>query len=138
MRIGVIGGHKADPETTQLAEAVGEEIAKAGATLVCGGLGGVMEAACRGAKKAGGVTIGILPGLEAAAANPYVDYPIVTGIGDARNSIVVRSSEAVIAVAGEYGTLSEIAYALKSLIPVITLESWDIPGVEQEIGRAHV
>ncbi len=131
LQIGVIGGHKASPAEIKVAESVGEKLALAGAVLVCGGLTGVMEAACRGAKRSGGVTIGILPGLRAEDANQYVDYPIVTGIGDARNSIVVRSAQAVIAVAGSTGTLSEIAYALKSEIPVISLNSWDIPGVHQ-------
>ena len=137
MRIAVIGGHQANPEQLQEAEALGGAIAVAGATLICGGLGGIMEAACRGARLAGGVTIGILPGLLAEEANDYVLYPIVTGIGDARNSIVVRSAEVVIAVAGSTGTLSEIAYALKSNIPVFSLRSWNIPGVVQVASPAE-
>jgi len=94
--------------------------------LVCGGLGGVMEAACRGAKSQGGLTIGVLPGLSGYEANPYVDIPIVTGLGEARNVIVVRTAQAVIAVDGEYGTLSEIAYALKLGIPIVGLDTWQL------------
>ncbi len=126
MRIAVIGGGFCDAETAALAEEVGRELARRGAILVCGGLGGVMEAACRGAKSAGGLTVGILPGVSAADANPYVDIPIVTGLGEARNIIVVRSAQAVIAVNGEYGTLSEIAYALKLGIPVVGLRTWQL------------
>jgi uncharacterized protein (TIGR00725 family) len=122
----VIGARKCDAQTYALAEHVGRELARRGATVVCGGLGGVMEAACKGAQSAGGRTIGILPGKNHRDANPYVDIPIVTGIGEARNSIVVRTARAVIAVGGEYGTLSEIAFALKFGIPVIGLETWEL------------
>jgi hypothetical protein len=107
-----------------LAEAVGEKIAAAGAVLACGGLGGVMEAACRGARSRGGVTIGILPGTCHADANPHVTYPIPTGLGHARNLLVVRSAHAVIAVGGKFGTLSEIAFAKVEGIPVIGLSTW--------------
>lgn len=124
--IAVIGGSKCSAEISRLAEQVGEQIAKAGAVLVCGGLSGVMEASCRGAKKAGGLTIGILPGFSRKDANPYVDIPVVTGISYARNIIVVRSADAVIAVDGNYGTLSEIGHALSLGIPVIGLSSWDV------------
>jgi uncharacterized protein (TIGR00725 family) len=124
MLIGVIGGAQCSAEEAELAEAVGRELAGRGATLVCGGLGGVMEAACRGAKSAGGTTVGVLPGEDRNTANPYVDIPIVTGMGSARNVIVVRSSHAVIAVDGSYGTLSEIAFALNGRIPVIGLNTW--------------
>jgi uncharacterized protein (TIGR00725 family) len=109
-----------------VAEAVGRELAEKGATLICGGLGGVMEAACRGARAAGGITIGILPGEIRQAANPYVQIPIVTGIGYARNIIVAKSAQAVIAVGGSYGTLSEISHALQSNIPVIGLNTWSL------------
>jgi len=126
MIIGVIGAGFCSAEIAALAEEVGREIARRGAVLVCGGLGGVMEAACRGAKAEGGLTIGILPGTNRHEANPYVDIPIVTGLGEARNVIVVRTAQAVIAVAGEYGTLSEIAYALKFGIPVIGLRTWQL------------
>jgi len=97
-----------------------------GAILVCGGLGGVMEAACKGAQSEGGVTIGILPGESRQAANPYVQIPIVTGIGYARNVAVVKSAQAVIAIGGNYGTLSEISHALQSGIPVIGLNTWSL------------
>jgi len=97
-----------------------------GAILVCGGLGGVMEAACKGAQSEGGVTIGILPGENRQAANPYVQIPIVTGIGYARNVAVVKSAQAVIAIGGSYGTLSEIGHALRSGIPVIGLNTWSL------------
>ncbi|MBI3014539.1 MAG: TIGR00725 family protein [Candidatus Tectomicrobia bacterium] len=120
----VIGGGVCDQETTLLAEKVGEQLAERGVVLVCGGLGGVMEAAARGAKRAGGTTVGILPGFSAQEANPYIDIPIVTGLSHARNAIVVRSAKVVIALPGEYGTLSEIALALKMRIPVIALNAW--------------
>jgi uncharacterized protein (TIGR00725 family) len=94
--------------------------------VVCGGLGGVMEAACRGAKDAGGTTVGILPGHGRADANPYVDVAIATGLGEARNALVVRAADALIAIGGEYGTLSEIALALKAGKPVVGIESWDL------------
>jgi hypothetical protein len=122
--IAVIGGEKPSPPEAQLAEEVGRELAKKEAIVVCGGLGGVMEAACRGASSEGGVTIGILPGDSRQAANPYVQIPIVTGMGYARNAIVVKSAQVVIAIGGSYGTLSEIAYALQFGIPVIGLNTW--------------
>ena len=109
-----------------LAEQVGAEVARRGAVLVCGGLGGVMEAAARGAREAGGLTIGIVPGTSAGEANPFIDVPIVTGLGEARNALVVQSSDAVIAIAGAYGTLSEIALALKMGVPVIGLGTWQL------------
>jgi len=124
--IAVIGGSQASKEEVKLAEKVGRELAKQGATLVCGGLGGIMEAACRGAQSEGGVTIGILPGESRQVANPFVQIPIVTGIGHARNLAVVKSAQAVIAVDGSYGTLSEISYALDSGIPVIGLNTWSL------------
>ncbi len=126
MFIAVIGGSECSEEVARLAEAVGQELARRGAVVVCGGLGGVMEAACRGAKAEGGTTVGILPGHSRADANPYVDIPIVTGIGYARNTIVVRSAEAVIAIDGGFGTLSEIAHALQEGIPVIGLHTWSL------------
>ena len=124
--VAVIGGGQPSAQETRLAEEVGRELARQGVTLVCGGLGGVMEAACRGASAVGGVTIGILPGDSSKTANPYVQIPIVTGIGYARNISVVKSAQAVIAVGGSYGTLSEIAYALLSGIPVIGLNTWSL------------
>jgi len=124
--IAVIGGSQASRKEIRLAEEVGSELAKKGATLVCGGLGGVMEAACRGASSEGGTTIGILPGENRREANSYVQIPIVTGMGYARNVAVVKSAQAVIAIGGSYGTLSEIGHALQSGIPIIGLETWSL------------
>jgi uncharacterized protein (TIGR00725 family) len=124
--IGVIGGSDVSSKVAKVAEAVGREIARRGAVLVCGGLGGVMEAACRGAYDAGGLTIGILPGEDPRAANQFVRIPIATGLGYARNLAVVRSCRAVIAVDGSYGTLSEIAFALQAGTPVIGLGTWQL------------
>ncbi len=124
--ISVIGGSKCSPEEIKLAEAVGKELAKRGAILICGGLGGVMEAACKGANLAGGTTIGILPGEIRQEANPHVTIPIVTTLGYARNVIVAKSAQAVIAIGGSYGTLCEISYALQGGIPVIGLNTWSI------------
>ena len=127
MIISVMGSSKpATQEHVELAEAVGRELAKRGIMVVCGGLTGIMEAVCRGAKSAGGTTIGILPGHAASNANKYVDIPIVTGMGYSRNVIVVYSGSAVIAVGGAYGTLSEIGHALSESIPVIGLKSWPL------------
>jgi uncharacterized protein (TIGR00725 family) len=108
---------------------VGRELASRGVVLVCGGLGGVMEAACRGAKESGGRTVGILPGADRSAANPYVDVAIATGLGEARNALVVRAADALIAVGGGYGTLSEVALALKAGKRVVGLGTWDVEGV---------
>jgi uncharacterized protein (TIGR00725 family) len=130
--IAVVGGYPCSPEEEAAAEKVGRELAKKGAILVCGGEGGVMEAACRGAVAEGGLTIGILPGESRQTANPYVIVPIVTGIGAARNIIVVKSSQAVIAIGGGYGTLSEISFALKNNIPVIGLNTWALTRRNQE------
>ncbi len=129
--IAVIGGGETSPQEAELAEEVGREIARRGAILVCGGLGGAMEAACRGAAAEGGVTIGILPGDNRRSANPYVQIPIVTGMGHARNVIVVKSAQAVIAVGGSYGTLSEISHALQNGIPVIGLSTWSLSKNDQ-------
>ena len=109
-----------------MAEAVGRALGEARVLLVCGGLGGVMEAACRGAKAAGGTTVGLLPGLSRADANEHVDVAIATGLGEARNALIVRAADALIAVGGEFGTLSEIALALKSGKPVVGIGSWDL------------
>src|SRR4030042_5073140 len=126
MIIAVIGNSSCSPEEAKLAESIGELLAQRGVAIICGGLGGVMEAACRGAKAKGGWTVGILPGQDSSLANPCVDIPVVTGIGEARNVAVVKSAQAVIAICGGYGTLSEIAYALKSAIPVIGLNTWSL------------
>jgi uncharacterized protein (TIGR00725 family) len=132
MVIAVIGNSSSSLEEAKLAESVGELLAQRGAAVICGGLGGVMEAACRGAKSKGGLTVGILPGQDSSMANPWVDIPVVTGIGEARNVAVVKSAQAVIAIGGSYGTLSEIAYALKSNIPVIGLNTWSLSRNRQE------
>lgn len=132
--IGVIGAADASEEECNLAKAVGKEIASKKHTLLCGGMGGVMEAACIGAKSAGGKTIGILPGTSKTESNPYIDYPIVTGMGHGRNIIVAGSSDAVIAIGGSYGTLSEIAFALRLKIPIIGINTWD---VSPDIKKAH-
>jgi len=134
LRIGVIGGAKCTSEVTKLAEEIGRGIAERGGVLLCGGLGGVMEAACRGAKLAGGLTVGILPGSSAKRANPWVDLPIVTNLGEARNIIIVRSSQVLIALRGEYGTLSEISFALKLGLPVVGLSTWEVSPL---INRVH-
>ena len=126
MLISVIGASEPSPRVEALAEMVGAELAKRGMTVVCGGLGGVMAAACRGAKSAGGATVGILPGDSPSDANPWVDIPICTGLSYARNVIVVKSGRAVIAVGGAYGTLSEIGHALGEGIPVVALETWEL------------
>ena len=126
MIIAVIGNSSCSAEEAKLAETVGELLAEQGTIVVCGGLGGVMEAVCRGAKAKGGLTVGILPGESPDTANPWVDIPVVTGIGEARNVAVVKSAQVVIAIGGGYGTLSEIAYALKSGIPVIGLNTWSL------------
>jgi len=109
-----------------MAYEVGYLLARRGAVIVCGGLGGVMESTCKGAKEAGGTTIGILPGPFRGDANPYVDHAIATDMGQARNAIIVRTVDAVVAVGGEYGTLSEIAMALKMGKKVAAISSWEI------------
>ena len=124
--VAVIGGGQCSEEEGEIAEAVGRELAKRGAIVICGGLGGVMEAVCSGAAKEGGLTVGILPGDDPGEANPYVQIPIATGLGHARNVAIVKSAQAVIAIDGEYGTLSEIAFALKYGLPVIGLNTWSL------------
>ncbi len=127
MIISVIGSsNPATREHVDLAEGVGRELARRDIMVVCGGLSGIMEAVCRGAKAEGGTTIGILPGRAAAEANSYVDIPIVTSMGYSRNVIVVHTGEAVIAVGGAFGTLSEIGHALADGIPVIGLKTWPL------------
>jgi hypothetical protein len=125
--ISVIGGEAAGPEALDIAEKVGREIARRGATLVCGGRSGVMEAACRGAREAGGHTIGIMPGRnhEESPPNGYVEFPVFTGMGFTRNAIVVLSGDAVIAIDGSYGTLSELAFALIHDAPIVGIDTWD-------------
>lgn len=133
-RVAVIGGATAGAESLELARDIGAGLARAGAVLVCGGLGGVMEAAAGGARSAGGLTVGILPGPDAGAANASITIPLPTGMGEARNALVVRAAEAVVAVGGGWGTLSEIALARKMGIEVVTVgrpaaEGLDLPRV---------
>ncbi len=127
--IGVIGATNASEELLHLAEKVGRLLAKEGAILITGGLGGVMEAASKGASLEGGITVGILPSMRKEDANPYIKIPIPTGMGEMRNALIVRASDALIAIGGEYGTLSEIAFALKSGKKVIGLNTWKIKGL---------
>jgi hypothetical protein len=135
IQIGVLGASSCGKDMEEAAYRVGSEIARRGVVLLCGGLGGVMAAAARGAKDAGGLTVGILPGASAADANPYIDLKVVTDMGHARNVVLVRSADAVIAVSGGYGTLSEIAIARKIGVPCVGLHTWDLdPGIVQAEG----
>lgn len=129
--IGVIGGSFVEQKYLDLAFEVGRLLSQKDIIIVCGGLGGVMEAVCKGASQNNGLTVGLLPASDIKMANPYVKIPLATGIGSARNKIIVESSQALIAIAGAYGTLSEIALALDSGKKVIGLGTWDIPGVIQ-------
>ena len=126
VHVAVVGGSEAGAEVVAVAEELGRELARRGAVVVCGGLGGVMEAVCRGARAEGGRTVGILPGDDRRAANPYVDVAVATGLGEARNVLVVRTADAVIAVDGEFGTLSEIALALRLGKPVVGIDTWEL------------
>jgi uncharacterized protein (TIGR00725 family) len=130
--MAIIGGSEVSPETTRLAREVGREVAKKGAVLLCGGLGGVMAAAAQGAQEAGGVSLGILPDGDRRRANPYLTYSIATNLGHARNVLIAHSADALIAVAGGYGTVSEAAIALKLGKPVIALNvTWDLAGLKR-------
>jgi uncharacterized protein (TIGR00725 family) len=124
--IAIAGAGSASPAELEAAEEAGAAVAEAGCGLVCGGLGGVMEAACRGAKAGGGTTVGILPGYDREAANQYVDVAVATGLGEARNALVVRAADVLIAVGGSWGTLSEIALALRSGKRVVGLGTWEM------------
>jgi uncharacterized protein (TIGR00725 family) len=135
--ISVIGGAHCGPAEEKLAEDVGRLVAGEGAVLVCGGLSGVMEAAARGAKAAGGATIGILPGHDRSAGNPYLDYAITTGIGHARNLAVVSSGDAVIAIGGGFGTLSEIGLAGKLGRPIVVLGGWSLENGATSLSISH-
>ncbi len=137
--VGVIGAGSCDTHTYTLAREIGYHIGQNGWVLVCGGLGGVMEAAARGCAEAGGMTVGILPGLDYSTANQYIKVPIPTGLGEARNALVVRASHALVAISGGYGTLSEIALGLKTGKPVFGLETWQsIEGVKYAENPSHV
>ena len=135
--IGVIGQGDCDAARAAVAEEIGRLIAGAGALLVCGGMGGVMEAACRGAQSAGGMTIGILQGGDRSEANPHLTVAVATGIGEARNLAIIRTADVLIAIGGSYGTLSEIGFALKMGKRVIGLETWDIDGIVKAASPAE-
>lgn len=128
--IAVCGGGSTDPKRELLARETGRILAERGAILICGGLGGVMSAAAQGAREAGGLTVGILPGMDKVEANPYIDLALATGLGHVRNTIIVRSAQGIIALPGESGTLSEVAFGLTIKRPVVGLQAWaDIEGV---------
>jgi len=136
--IAVIGGSDVGPETAALAREVGREVAARGAVLLCGGLGGVMAAAAQGAQAAGGVSLGILPEGDRRRANPYLTYSIATNLGHARNVLIAHSADALIAVGGSYGTVSEAAIALKLRKPVIALNvTWDLVGIKRAASPAE-
>lgn len=126
LHVAVIGPGDPSPPHEAAAEVVGEELARLGVVVVGGGLGGVMAAACRGAKAGGGTTVGLLPGLDRATANEWVDVAIPTGLGEGRNVLVVRSADAVVALGGAYGTLSEVALALRAGVPVVGWRTWTL------------
>lgn len=127
--VAVCGASDARPDQREMAREVGRRLAEAGAIILCGGLGGVMEAVAEGAAEAGGTVVGILPGADRAAANPHLTLVIATGLGEARNAVLTTAADAVIAIGGGWGTLSEIALARKRDRPVIGLASWDLEGV---------
>jgi uncharacterized protein (TIGR00725 family) len=128
--VAVVGPGEAGEELRAIAHRVGELLADAGVVVVCGGLGGVMEAACRGAAEQGGLTVGLLPGRDRTAGNPYLAVALPTGLGELRNGLIVRAADVVIAVGGAYGTLSEIALALRTGVPVLGLGTWQIDGIQ--------
>jgi uncharacterized protein (TIGR00725 family) len=127
--VAVVGPSEATPEEIARAEEVGRQLAARGAVVVCGGLGGVMEAVARGASSAGGTVLGILPGTDRSDANEHVTVAIATGMGEMRNPLVVRAADAVVAVGGAYGTLSEIAFALRTGVPVVGIGTWKLDDV---------
>ncbi|VAX31614.1 hypothetical protein MNBD_NITROSPIRAE03-1843 [hydrothermal vent metagenome] len=127
--IAVIGGRRVKKGLLLMAEDVGRLIAERGAVLLCGGLGGIMEASAKGAKGAGGLTLGVLPQDDKGHANPFIDVPVATGLGIGRNVIIARTADALVAIGGQYGTLSEIAFSLQLKKPVVGIETWDIDGV---------
>ncbi len=131
MNIAVVGGHKCSKKIYRLAEEIGSLIAAQGWILVCGGRTGVMEAACKGAKKQNGLTVGILPSSNGKDVNRYVDVKIPTGLGYARNILVVRAADAVVAIDGEYGTLSEIAFAFNEAKLIVGIDTWEIEGIKK-------
>ena len=124
--VGVAGASRPEPALLDQAELLGRRLAEAGAVVVCGGGPGVMEAACRGARSAGGITVGLLPGLDRAEGNPQLSVALPTGLGQGRNLLLVRSSDALVAVGGGFGTLSEIALALRTGTPLVGLATWSL------------
>ena len=138
MYVAVVGPGDADEGLQRVAEEVGRHVGGPDVTIVCGGLGGVMAAACKGAKSAGATTLGLLPGNDQRDANPWIDVAVATGLGEGRNALVVRNADVVIAIGRGFGTLSEIALALRRETPVIGLATWDIPGVRpaEDAGKA--
>jgi uncharacterized protein (TIGR00725 family) len=129
--VGVVGASQATPEVEATAEQVGALLAKAGAIVITGGRGGVMAATSRGVREAGGTAVGLLPGTSRSEANEWVSIALPTGLGELRNGLIVRASDVLIAVGGAYGTLSEVALALATNVPVVGLASWEIDGIEQ-------
>jgi uncharacterized protein (TIGR00725 family) len=138
--IAIVGPGSAEALVLEAAEEAGAAVAEAGAGLVCGGLGGVMEAACRGARSRGGLTLGLLPGTDREEANGWVLIAVPTGLGEMRNALVVRAADAVVALGGGWGTLSEIAFALKTGVPVVGVGTWEptIAGSEPAPGIVRV
>ncbi len=134
LRIAVCGGGAASDDALDAAREAGRELARAGAVVLCGGLGGVMEAVAEGARAQGGLTVGLLPGTSAAAANPHIALPLPTGLGEARNAVLVRAADAVLAIGGEWGTLSEVALAMRMGVPVVLLQ----PGLTADLGLEQV
>lgn len=124
--VAVVGAGVADAALRRVAEDVGRGLGEHGAVVLCGGLSGVMEAACRGCRAGGGTSVGILPGDDRSGANEFVDVAIATGMGEMRNALIVRAADAVIALGGEYGTLSEVAFALKTGRPVVGYDTWEL------------
>jgi len=131
MNVAVIGGHASSKKMYSMAQETGRLIAREGWVLICGGGPGIMEAACRGAKEAGGLTVGILPSFDGKEANDFLDVRLTTGLGYARNILVVRAADAIIAIAGEYGTLSEIAFAFNDPKPIVGIHTWKVRGLKQ-------
>lgn len=131
MNVAVVGGHKCSQKIYRVAEETGKLIARQGWVLICGGKTGVMEAACKGAKKQSGLTVGILPDFDSDAGNKYLDVKIPTGLGYARNVLVVRSADAIIAISGEYGTLSEIAFAFNEGKLIVGIDTWEVRGMKK-------
>ena len=129
--VAVIGPSDATSQQERVAEAIGRGLADGGAITLCGGLGGVMAAACHGAAARAGVTVGLLPGVDRTTANQWVQIALPTGLGELRNGLIIRAADAVIAVGGAYGTLSEIALALRTDVPVIGLDTWEIEGIDR-------